>query len=393
MLYDVLILGAGASGLAAASRGLPGWCLAEKNSEPAKKLYATGNGRCNYMNLHAPENALAGSAEALRAGLEALGIVGREEEEGRMYPRSGRAEDVACALIYGAKRCGTDIVCGFDAVSAVRENGVFTVTSREGRVLQAGKLLIACGGKAGIQYGCEGGGMRIAASFGHRVIKPIPALTTLLCEDNMALIAGVRVKAKVSLLKGRDNMVAPVMQDRGELLFGKNGLSGICIMNLSRAYRIEPDTEYYVVADIMEEYSLEQLKALLAERCARFAQEDASFLLSSLIPSKLSDHILSLVGIGIGRTCGSLSERERLMIAASCKLLRFTICGSGGWKEAQVTCGGVDLAEVDPDTMESKLIPGLYFSGEVLNYDGPCGGYNLGWAFSTGFAAAEAMKK
>jgi len=393
MLYDVLILGAGAAGLAAASKGNPAWCIAEKNSEPAKKIYATGNGRCNYMNIKAPAEALKGTAEQLKAALEALGIAGVEEEEGRMYPRSGRAEDVACALIYGAKRCGTDFIGDFDAVGIVKGNDIFTVTSREGRSLQAKKLLLASGGKAGIQYGCEGGGLRMAAALGHRVIKPIPALTTLLCEDNMAFIAGVRVKAKVSLLKGRDNMVAPVAQDKGELLFGKNGLSGICVMNLSRFYRIEEGTEYYVVADLLEEYTLDALKALLAARCEAFASEDASFLLASILPPKLVDHILSQVGIGIGRSCGSLTERERLMIAASCKLLRFTICGSGGWKDAQVTSGGVDLSEVDPDTMESKLVPGLYFAGEILNYDGPCGGYNLGWAFSTGFAAAEAMNR
>ena len=388
-IYDVLIIGGGAAGLAAASCGHPGWILAEKNDQLCRKIYATGNGRCNYMNMNAGEAALALGAEGLRSHLGDLGILGREEEAGRVYPMSGKAEDVALALISTVNRSGTEVVTGFEAVSAVKDGDAFLVSARDGRTIRAEKLIIAAGGKAGIQYGSDGVGMKMAAALGHKVIKPIPALTYFTCAEDISSVVGVRVSGRVSVVRDKDGMSVPLASDHGEIQFAKNGLSGICVMNLSRCYRLEEGASFYLLMDLMEEYSLESLQGLFSARREAFPGENAYFILNTILPRKLAGFVLTGAGIDGNTPAAELSDRQLLILAAGCKLLRFSITGAGGWKDAQVTCGGVDLAEVDMETMESKLVPGLYFAGEVLNYDGPCGGYNLTWAFSTGLTAGK----
>ena len=386
---DVLIVGGGAAGLAAASKGGPGWVLAEKNGESAKKIYATGSGRCNYMNSEASELPGGFTPALLKAELEAIGIYGKEEEAGRMYPRSGKAEDVALALIHAAKRAGTQIVTDFDACSVQRDGDLFVVTARDGRKLCARKLILATGGKAGIQFGCEGAGLKMAASLGHNVIKPIPALTSLSCKEDLSSLAGVRVQGRLSFIKEKDGMSFPLACESGEIQFTKSTVSGICTMNLSRFYRLEEDSRFFLLMDFFQELNADALMNLLKDRCRLFPQEHAAFLLNTLIPAKLAEYLLRTAGISSDCRLSQLSERQLLMLTASCKLTKLTITGAGGWKDAQVTCGGIDLSEVDLNTMESHIVPGFYPAGEILDYDGPCGGYNLSWAFACGFTAAR----
>lgn len=386
---DVLVVGGGAAGLAAASRGGAGWVLAEKNGELAKKIYATGSGRCNYMNSGASGLPGGFTPQSLKEELEAIGIYGKEEEEGRLYPRSGKAEDVALALIHAVKRSGTEVVTDFDACSAEKDGENFVVTSRDGRKLCAKKLILASGGKAGIQFGCEGAGLKMAAALGHTVVKPIPALTSLSCEEDLSPLAGVRVRGRLSFVKSKDGMSLPLACDSGEIQFTKNTVSGICTMNLSRFYRLEDGCSFFLVTDFFEELSADALMGLFSARCGLFPGENAEFILNTLLPSKLAVFLLKAAGIDPETKCADLSERQLLMLTASCKLTKFHVTGTGGWKDAQVTCGGIDISEVDLNTMESLIVPGLYPVGEILNYDGPCGGYNLSWAFACGLTAAR----
>ena len=386
---EVLVVGGGAAGLAAAAHGRPGWALAEKNSEPARKIYATGSGRCNYLNSGA--SALPGgfTPQSLKEELELLGIYGREEEQGRMYPRSGKAGDVALALISAVRRSGTQIVTDFDACSVVRAGEAFTVTARDGRTLRAKKVILATGGKAGIQYGCEGAGLKMAASLGHTVVKPIPALTALCCEEDLSALAGVRVRGMVSFGRFRHGKKAVLASDSGEVQFTKNTVSGICTMNLSRNYRLEEESSFFLQIDFFEELAGDALVSLFSGRCACFPGENVSFILNTLLPAKLAFFLITAAGISPSALCGDLSEADLKSLAACCKQTLLHINGAGGWKDAQVTSGGIDLSEVDLDTMESRIVPGLYPAGEILNYDGPCGGYNLAWAFACGLTAAR----
>ena len=411
--FDIAVIGAGASGLmaavSAASAGSGTRVIVlETGKEPALKLYATGNGRCNYLNRNASASSYycneapdtlpkaasvqipKGCADGLVRVFRGLGIEPYEEAEGRLYPRSLQASSVVRALVSGAERLGPKILCSFE-VSAVEELGkTFVISSRDGRKVQASSVILACGGKAGIQYGCTGDGYRIASSLGHRIVKPITALTKLICAEDMKSISGVRAKGRISLINCCSGASSIVCEDRGEIQFTDDGLSGICTFNVSRFYRIFDGASYRAELDLLEEFSDARLREMILERRAKFSAEPADMLLMGLLPSKLSAYLLGRCGASAGSTCGDLSTARAEELARMCKELNFTVTGTRSWKDAQVTAGGVSLREVDPLTLESKIVPGLYFAGEVLDIDGPCGGYNLTWAFASGRSAGRA---
>ena len=380
--YDVLIIGAGASGLAAAAaaseRGLKA-ALLERNDAPGKKIRATGNGRCNYSNVNAPQSAEVVARLRQLAGIEPA------VEEGRIYPRSFEAAAVAEALADAAS--GADMFLNARAVSAAKNGDTFTVETEDGRSFSARALILACGGKAGIQYGCYGDGYKLARSFGHEVKRPVPALDAMVCAEDLEALHGVRALAKATLVMesgltcgaefcsiyaakdegakdGEEYGPELPASEEGEVQFTRNGISGICVMDLSRHLLLHPGTVYTLHLDLFPDKTEEELETMLSERRRMFGAG-----LKGLVPEKLAKYIEEP---GKGR---------------SAKDLCFIITGTRGWKTAQVTRGGVPLSEVDADTFESLLCKGLYITGELLDYDGPCGGYNLNWAFRSGLAA------
>ena len=390
--FDLAVIGAGASGLmaaaAASAKGLK-VALLEKNSEAAKKIYATGSGRCNFLNADADASFYSSNSDSdayafAEAVMEAAGpdrllevfsdagVLAAEEDEGRMYPRSGQASAIASALIRMAE--GATLFTGFEVKTAARKTEGFGIEAADGRVVNARKLLIACGGKAGIQYGSDGRGYKLAECFGHKVNKPIPALTALIPEEDISALAGVRASAFVNFLKndnGKDQLLA--MNEYGEVQFTKDAVSGICVMNQSRFVRLSEGCAYKLLLDFMWDYERDELEEMLREREALLGKDK---LLQSMVPDRLADYILN----------GSKDIKET---AKRLKGLAFTIVNTKGWPNAQVTAGGIDISEIDPETMESRLVPGLYFAGEVIDIDGPCGGFNLTWAFATGLIAGE----
>jgi len=398
MEYSLGIIGADAAGLAAAIAAADknpqrSICVLERNSVPGRKLNATGNGRCNYLNRNASENTYySNSPEESAKGLlgsvfkahsvndmlrwfSGLGIVAAEEEEGRLYPRSFQAKSISDALVKGCGRRNIDILTDWPVSKITFENGKYTVISESGEAVCFEKIILACGGKAGIQYGCMGDGYRFAKTFGHSIIKPIPALTQLLVSGTEDLF-GVRVKCRINLMKkDSDRTESLVAGDSGELQFTKDSLSGICTFNVSRFFRIEEGVSYVARLDLFEEYSLEELTELFERRYERFG-----FLrevLAGLLPDKLAEYILDHFSCSAGE------------LAKVCKLLPFTVTGTKSFKDAQVTSGGIDLSEINPNTMESTLQPGIYFAGEILDVDAVCGGYNLSFAFASGILAGE----
>ena len=414
-VYDIAILGAGAAGLRAAIAARSGSCdraagdpaiaILEKNEKAGKKLYATGNGRCNVLNRKAKaEDFRSGEGDApgfarevfaqcgpaqLKDCFAQLGLDTVEEDEGRLYPRSLQAASVVRALERGA--FGTalhsqpaQLVCGFEAASVTRTaDGTFVIASADGRTVAANHLILATGGKAGIQYGCDGRGLKIAESLGHSVVRPIPALTGFVCEETQLLqkLAGVRTHGNVRLLSVAAEDCEPVLlaEDEGEIQFNKDSVSGICAMNVSGYYRRKGNERFVLAIDVMPEIG----EAALAEKLAARKAQLGDWFLDALLPEKLAGAVTETVG-----------EQTPEVLARLLKNLRFTPVASKGWKDAHTTSGGVSLEEVDAKTLESKLVPGLYFAGEALDVDGPCGGYSLTWAFASGWIAGrEASKK
>ncbi|MBP5750341.1 MAG: aminoacetone oxidase family FAD-binding enzyme [Firmicutes bacterium] len=400
--YDIAILGAGAAGLMAAiaARPLsPSIAILEKNEIAGKKLYATGSGRCNVLNrTAAPEVYRSGEGDAagfvsgvfaqcgpsgLRDIFESLGLDTVEEDEGRLYPRSLQAASVVRALERGAFGSGgagnpAELVSGFEAKTVTRgADDLFCVTSADGRNVFAKRLIVATGGKAGIQYGSDGRGLKIAESFGHSIVRPIPALSGLVCEEAelMQKLAGVRAHGTVRLYAQEGGKETPLSEDTGEIQFTKDAVSGICVMNVSGFYRRKGDEKFILAIDLMPEIE----EAALAEKLAARKAQLSDYFLDALLPEKLAAAILEL-------TEGQPAEA----LAHLLKDLRFTPIASKGWKDAHTTSGGVALDDVDAKTLESKIVPGLYFAGEALDVDGPCGGYSLTWAFASGRIAGQA---
>ncbi|MBR5926722.1 MAG: NAD(P)/FAD-dependent oxidoreductase, partial [Firmicutes bacterium] len=238
-----------------------------------------------------------------------------------------------------------------------------TVKSADGRSVRSRRLLITGGGKAGIQFGSDGSAMKLAQGFGHSVVKPIPALVPMTVNEDISEMAGVRCEALISLTKKTDSKTEILAFNYfGEVQFTKDAVSGICVMDLSRNIRFDNNAVYTLTVDPLWDYEGEERRILLE-----------TMPLENLVPLKLAKYMQQHL-------------KDRM------EPLKFTVTGTKGWPDAQVTAGGVELSEVNPCTMESKLVPGLYFAGEVLNVDGPCGGYNLSFAFASGMLAADAIE-
>ena len=371
-MYDLLVIGGGASGLltaALASGENLKTAVFERNNKPGKKLYATGNGRCNYLNLGAE-----GYRDADRV-LQGLGIIGVCEEEGRCYPRSREASSVVSALVFAAEKSGAEIICDCHITDVVKRDGVFRIISKDGRKFEGKRLAVATGGKAGIQFGCYGEGYRWAQAMGHSLVKPVPALVPLECEEDISMLHGVRAKGRVSLFCNGEKL----SEDGGEIQFTKDSISGICVMNLSRNVRLGEDKKYELSVDLFPELSEAELADLFMHQ-----KQIMGCGMAGLIPEKLQSYL--------HERKGEKAHGPKVM-AALAKDLRFSITGTKGWADAQVTSGGIPMEEIDENTMESKIVRGLYFTGEMIDYDGPCGGYNLTNAWRSAILAANGIRK
>lgn len=362
-MYDVIIIGAGASGIAAAlelksmapdSRVL----MLEKNSSIGRKLKATGNGRCNITNTE-----YEGYAE-VKDFLTRNGIAFRVYENGLVYPYSESASDVVLQLYDRLRELGVELRTDYEAGRLETCEEGFVIDGK----LHARRVILATGGKAAPAYGTTGDGYRLARKLGHSITTLVPILTPVECEGDFSELSGIRVKGRVSLLEGEKELFS----ESGEIQFTRYGLSGICIFNMTRymSYsRDESIRKFRIRLDLDTDGMLESFIRAKAGRGLRTVFRDA-----------LSEEI--------ARQAGSDEPADLYEAARS---LEFVPSGIKGWKEAQCTMGGVPMDELDEATAESRLVKGLYITGELADYDGPCGGYNLSNAWITGIRAGRAI--
>lgn len=410
---DITIIGGGASGMAAAitaARAGAHVLLFEKEARVGRKLLATGNGKCNYTNTNYEGRIYnEGSEEFVSKVLGAvspeetleffkdLGIYPRFESEGRVYPASEQAASVVDALRFEIDRLpNIEVIPGHWIKGIVRRQatgGFFTVSHQNMRK-HADKVIIACGGRAGSQYGCEGDGFVLAEAQGHTLVEPRPALVQLTCTERYFQgLKGVRAKGEVTLLvKGRDGEAYEAGREKGEIQFTETGISGICVFDLSgRANRaIEDGGECAVIIDLFPELSVHDFVVMMKDRLEKSKHKSCENFLNGLINKKLIPVVLKESGVKKIEVKSSEITPEQLKnICRMLKHWRVGVTGSKSWSDAQTTSGGIRLDEVNPETMESKIQHGLYFAGEVLDVDGRCGGYNLQWAWSSGILAGR----
>ena len=388
------IIGAGASGMAAALAAAenPGVqvILMERQARVGRKLAATGNGRCNLTNLHAAQGGYHGDEAAFAeeaisafdpertlAWFSSLGLFTVAEESGRVYPYSDQANSVVDVLRFALERDNIRLKLGFEAEKVKRTENGFRVDSREESVM-CDRLIIACGGLAGTKLGGTMSGYKLLRALGHKCTKLRPTLVQLKSAwGGCTGLKGVRCNCHAAIF--HDGKLHS--ESTGELQFTEYGISGPVIFEISRDVCQEKG-DWICRLDFLPDVAEEKLRAELIRR--RSTALPASELLTGILHNRLGRVLSQSAGISQTRLVSQLSDAELRQAAQAVKRFEITLTEPMGMDAAQVTAGGIVTREFDEKTMESRIVPGLYACGEVLDIDGDCGGYNLQWAWSSG---------
>ncbi|MDP2912818.1 MAG: NAD(P)/FAD-dependent oxidoreductase [Candidatus Omnitrophota bacterium] len=390
--FSVAVVGGGASGLTAAisaKRKGSSVIVCEKMPFPGKKIAASGNGRCNLLNEKIDETHY--NKEARRIVKTVFGRFGKDDivnffnelglplfsEDGRMFPVTNQSASVLKILEIELKRLAVQVETDFEISDISHSKNGFIATAKSGKAVESNTVILTGGGKTYPALGSDGGAYKLAVSLGHRIVEPVPVSVPLVTRDPLChLLQGQRIRSRVKGMIGKKL----IGESSGELLFTKYGLSGNAILDLSEDISLAINRynkdDVFLLIDMAPFMTTARLKEELKRRMAAgFAQEE---LIAGILPNKFGAALKDL-----------LTTRNPDTITDSLKARRFKITGARGWNEADFTAGGVDLNDIDEHTLESRLTKGLYFAGEILDVNGARGGYNLAWAWASGFVAGE----
>lgn len=403
----VLVIGGGAAGLMAAiaaARNGAKVTVLEKNKQVGKKIRITGNGRCNLTNTdQRPEHYHSSSPLFAAKVLEQVSMqdivqilteigIFTKNRNGYLYPYSDQASSVAEVLRMEAEHLGVKLAMNTEAKSIRKTKEGFLIET-EGWSYPADAVILAAGSKAAPDTGSDGSGYRLAKQLGLQIQKPLPALVKLSCREPFyEKLAGVRMDAQVEIFSEGESLAF----NAGEVQFTRTGISGIPIFQVSRyAVRaLDAGKRVTAVLNLMPLFEEASFLSFLKNRIEKNSHKTGEQLLVGLLPEKMAACVLERSGLKKGKkTVGDWTKEELQRLTATILRFETEIIGSGDFKEAQVCSGGVALREVCPDTMESRKISGLYLAGELLDVDGDCGGYNLQWAFSSGYLAGKNAAK
>lgn len=410
--YDVIIVGAGASGLisaiAAASEG-SSVLIIEQKEKAGKKILATGNGKCNYTNMYqSPECYRSDDSTFAMKVLsnfdikstlqffERLGIVPKDRD-GYIYPNSEQAASIVSVLLIECQRLNIDIVYNKKVVKVSKPDFIVETvnvdsTDKSFSKYKGTKLILASGGCASPKLGSDGSGYSLAKSFGHNIIKPVPALVSLKSPDKFCkTISGVRTVARVTAYGNSKHL----SKEEGEIIFTDYGISGIPVMQLSRyvSRALDAGEAVYLMIDLFTRHTLEELFELISIRCNNNPNKTIEQMLIGMLNHKLNFVLINEAKLVPDCLCHNVGKSDIMRLAKQIKNLKLRINATNTFDFAQVASGGVSTFEIDPFTMESKIQKGLYLTGELIDVDGTCGGYNLQWAWSTGHIAGTHANK
>ncbi len=400
---DIAIIGGGAAGLAAALAARESLDNAvtvfERQNRVGRKLLATGNGRCNLTNLNAsPENYhghdpdFAGPAlyrfgpERTLEWFRSLGLITRAEPSGRVYPLSDTAGSVVDVLRLALEARGGAVQCALPIARAEKRGEKFHLTGPLGESFTADRLIVACGGAAGARVGGVRSGYDILRSFGHGCTDLRPALVQLKTDNTWTrAMKGVRTQASVTL--ERDGTV--LARSAGEVQFADYGVTGPAIYDVSRAASLQGEGAVIWLRLLPELDKVDIIEYMKNKRDS-FSNNKAENLLSGILHNSIARTVLRRALIPLEARLWALSDGALEQIADALCRFSLPLTGTLGFDDAQVTAGGTETAGFDAETLESRLVPGLYACGEVLDVDGDCGGYNLQWAWASGRLAGLA---
>ena len=400
-MVDMIVVGAGAAGLISAitsARAGQKITLLEQNNKIGKKILVSGNGKCNIDNKYITTNRFHGQnpdfiekvledfgVDVVEKFFTSIGLELIEGKEGKMFPMSLQASSVVELLEYEAKRVGVQIICDCAVTSISKEADTFTVETSQG-TKRCKKLLLASGSPAAPQLGGSNSGYAFATKMGHSLIPRHPSLVQLCSEETwVKACAGVKVAGVAQLYANGEY----ITEKKGDLLFTNYGISGLAILDLSREVSTRLANYDYceLNLDLMPELSKEKLTNLLLNRIEEGSEKPIEIWLHGVMNKKLISIILEQSKCKAKQE-NDLNRKEVGKLVYTIKNLKLSINDTKGFKGAEVATGGINTTEVNPQTMESKLVPDLYFAGEILDVDGDRGGFNFHFAWVTGLRAA-----
>ena len=399
----IAVIGAGPAGLLAAAEAAKAGAnvtLFDKNEKAGKKLYITGKGRCNVTNMRPPGEFLefvvrnrkflygaiySFSPENTVELIESNGVKTKVERGNRVFPQSDKASDITKALVKNAERYGVKFSYNSEISDVSKVNDMFFITSRSGKE-QFDKVIVACGGMSYPSTGSTGDGYAFAKKFGHKIVELRPALVGLTLKESVKALQGLSLRNVTATIDG-----GSVNESRfGEMLFTSSGVSGPIILSLSSfVNRVGNVKDMTLSIDLKPAMSAEELDKRVLSDFNKNINKRFKNSLDELLPKSLIPYIIGVTGISPEKPLNSVTKEDRAKIVETLKNLKFGVAALGSLNEAVVTSGGVSVSEVNPKTMESKLVHGLYFAGEVLDVDALTGGFNIQIALSTGFVAGK----
>ncbi|MEN6355664.1 MAG: NAD(P)/FAD-dependent oxidoreductase [Armatimonadota bacterium] len=403
--HDVAIIGAGPAGIMAsitAAHNGKRVVLIEKNPQIGRKLLSTGNGRCNLTNKDITVDRYHGAAPtfietvinqfdqyATMDFFQDLGLVLKEEDSGRIFPRTNQASSVVDVLQQSLVRSRVDVLCD-SQVAEIERSAVWKISLTNGKQFESDEVVIATGGRAAHHLGSTGDGLHWAKKLGHSLTSTYAALVPVETVEIWPKdVQGVKVEACVWATSGNKT----ISESSGDLLFTSYGVSGPTVM--AQAGVIAPllkTSQVMLHIDLfpdMTEDHLDQIVLHVFQNGGKRAVKDS---LVGLLPGRMIPVILRFAGIGELERSGDISKRKRLDVVRNIKDITLTVSKLRPLKEAQVTAGGVNTEEIDAQSLQSKLVCGLYFAGEIIDVDGDSGGFNLQWAWSSGHVAGMIIK-
>lgn len=376
----------------------------EKNERPARKLMITGKGRCNVTNncdidtliANVPKNgkflfsAFSGfsSADTMRL-FESLGVPLKTERGNRVFPVSDKAVDIVDALVCAVKKSGVKLVRGVAEKIIVKDGAVIGVKTEKGDIYPADSVILATGGMSYPLTGSTGDGYKMAAELSHSVTELKPSLVPLTVHEGFcSRLAGLSLK-NVTLSVFEEGKKKPIFSELGEMLFTHFGISGPLTLSASAHMRKIGKAAYTAYIDLKPALSPEQLDSRILRDFEGEKNKDFANSLDKLLPKSIIPVIIALSGIEPSLKVNQISREMRAALIKAIKTMPLHITGFRPIEEAIITGGGISVKEINPSTMESKLVKGLYFAGEIIDADAYTGGFNLQIAFSTGFAAGK----